>query len=145
MKLLLAQPDSRAPCPYEGFSLFLVGGAAVFIPLSYLFGIHIPSSPIRAIFGIPCPLCGGTRAVTSLGLGRFWEALAYNPLALVILALMLLAIARWILMVLPFRRRIEAAWTRAERRTLPVIVVVTFIANWVYVLWSGRYAVELTI
>ena len=36
--------------------------------------------PIRAVFGIPCPGCGLTRAFSALIHGRFVEALYYHPL-----------------------------------------------------------------
>lgn len=36
--------------------------------------------PTRILFGIPCPICGTTRAVWLLFQGKFVEAVAVNPL-----------------------------------------------------------------
>ena len=42
--------------------------------------------PLRAITGIPCPLCGMTTSVVATGRGRFAEAVAANPGGLVAVA-----------------------------------------------------------
>lgn len=47
--------------------------------------------PLRALTGIPCPLCGTTTAVVRLGQGRVASALAANPVTLLGLALLALA------------------------------------------------------
>ncbi len=36
--------------------------------------------PLDLLFGIPCPLCGATRAVLSAITGRFADAFYYHPL-----------------------------------------------------------------
>lgn len=38
--------------------------------------------PLRALSGVPCPLCGGTTAFIELGSGRPVEAVLANPVAL---------------------------------------------------------------
>jgi len=43
-----------------------------------------------------CPLCGGTRATRELIHGDLWGALGYNPFALVVEALAVLLVARWL-------------------------------------------------
>ena len=47
--------------------------------------------PLRAITGIPCPLCGGTTAAISLARGEVGEALVANPFAVVGAAIVVLA------------------------------------------------------
>lgn len=39
---------------------------------------HLPACPFRTITGIPCPGCGGTRALTSIARGDFAGAMAMN-------------------------------------------------------------------
>ena len=50
---------------------------AVIVAVMYLF--HIPC-PFKAIFSIPCPGCGMTRAYLSLLSFDFVKALEYNPM-----------------------------------------------------------------
>lgn len=42
----------------------------------------LPACPSRTLFGVWCPLCGGTRATAALGRGDVPASLAYNPLLL---------------------------------------------------------------
>lgn len=41
-----------------------------------------PFCPFHKIFGIPCPGCGGVRAITSLLHGQVTDALKINPMAI---------------------------------------------------------------
>jgi hypothetical protein len=48
--------------------------------------VHLPGRPttlcaLRALTGVPCPLCGGTTAFVDLGHGRVGAALAASPIA----------------------------------------------------------------
>lgn len=57
--------------------------------------IHRPSGyatlcPLRALTGIPCPVCGTTTALVRLGRGRVAGALAASPLAVVALVALVL-------------------------------------------------------
>jgi hypothetical protein len=56
--------------------------------------VHPPiACPLRSITGIPCPLCGMTRAVVAATHGHLLESLRFNPagILVVLLALALLA------------------------------------------------------
>ena len=46
--------------------------------------------------GMWCPLCGGTRATRALLHGNLTEAIGYNPFALVVEALAVLLVLRWL-------------------------------------------------
>jgi hypothetical protein len=46
-------------------------------------GIWLPC-PLRAVTGIPCPLCGMTTAATALAAGDLGPAMAANPFVLVV-------------------------------------------------------------
>lgn len=47
--------------------------------------------------GMWCPLCGGTRATRALLHGSLTEAIGYNPFALVVEALAVLLVLRWLI------------------------------------------------
>jgi len=46
--------------------------------------------PFRAATGLPCPGCGMTRAMLSLGQGKLLDAVDFNPFSVPLLAGMLL-------------------------------------------------------
>jgi hypothetical protein len=47
----------------------------------------LPLCGFRHVTGLPCPLCGGTRACAALANGSFLEALQLNPGLMVLLTL----------------------------------------------------------
>ncbi|MCC6466536.1 MAG: DUF2752 domain-containing protein [Planctomycetes bacterium] len=143
MRVVLAKNVSRAPTPWELYSLIVVGGAAVYIPFFMLRGLHLPSSPTRELWNFPCPLCGGTRSVASLMLGRLDVAFQYNPLAPLVLAVLVLTVAHYLLLVLPAGRRVVLQATPPQRKVLIALLVLVFVANWAYVLIARMYDVPL--
>ena len=75
-----SQPIELQGAPLRIGSALMLAGVAV-LPL-------IPAHegvicPLRAVTGVPCPLCGMTTSVTAIGRGRMGEALAANPAGLV--------------------------------------------------------------
>jgi hypothetical protein len=56
----------------------------------------VPPCPLRALTGVPCPLCGMTRGVTAAVHGHLGHAIALNPASIVavVLALVLLFVPR---------------------------------------------------
>jgi len=57
--------------------------------------IHPPlACPLRSLTGIPCPVCGMTRAVTAAMRGDLWASLRYQPAGIVLLAIGLFMLAR---------------------------------------------------
>ena len=58
-------------------------------------GIWLPPCPLRALTGLDCPGCGGTRAVWSLLHGDLPAAVHHNALALVLAPLALCAWGAW--------------------------------------------------
>jgi len=50
--------------------------------------------PFRALTGVPCPLCGMTRAVVAAAHGHAGASLAFNPGGVVVLVLAVVAIVR---------------------------------------------------
>jgi len=139
MRLMIAREVRRKPNAWEAYSLFLVIGAALYFPFWLGGVIELPfESPLRYL-GFACPLCGGSRAVGSLVLGRLGAALSYNPLALLLLLALLYGALSYLLFVLPFGRRVQLHASRTQWRVFWTLVVVVFVANWAYVLYSGMY------
>jgi hypothetical protein len=84
-------------------------------------GLWLPC-PLRALTGIPCPLCGMTTAATSLASGDPAAALAANPFVLVLAgftlvmaALMVARVAGWVhgAAQWPASRRRQGYWAAA--------------------------------
>jgi hypothetical protein len=110
-----------------GRGLRLTGGrvAAMGLAALALASLHLPGRPstlcvLRAVTGIPCPLCGGTTAAVQVGRGDLLGALRASPFALLGAA----AFALW-----PLAPRAVARWTTAH--TVPLAVgVLTFAEAW---------------
>ncbi len=89
---------------------------------------------MKRLFHIPCPACGGTRAALGLLHGDFAGALLYNPLAVaVVLAAASVAILR-----IAFGRRLAIRLGRRGTVAACIVGAAVFIANWVFLITSGR-------
>jgi hypothetical protein len=143
MKLVVDQPARRLPGTFEAFSVFMLAAAAVFVPISMTTHVPLPHSILR-YFGGACPLCGGTRAVAALFMGRVETAVEYNPLALLVFFAMVYAAGSYLLFTLPTGKRVVLMTSTAEAVALKSLIVLALVANWVYVLWAGMYRVPLT-
>ena len=67
----------------EFAALVLVLGAAYFqLPIG---------CPFKAITGLPCPGCGGTRALIALLHGQVWTAITINPLSVLLILFLIVA------------------------------------------------------
>ena len=79
----------RAPNQLRVAAAGLVGVAAVWPVLP----AHPPLvCPLRAATGIPCPLCGMTRACVAVAHGHLATSLAFNPAGVLVV---LAAVATW--------------------------------------------------
>lgn len=99
--------------PVRASGLLLVP-AAVALSISPI--DPVPPCPLRALTGIPCPLCGSTRGVIAAVHGNVGDALALNPASIGVLVIALLLLAGW----------------RVERVRIPIWVIATVFA----VLWG---------
>ena len=92
-------------------------GAAATWPL---LPVHPPvACPLRAMTGIPCPLCGMTRACVAAAHGHFGASLAFNPAGILLLLGAIVLVIRPALL-----RRI-----RPPRWLLPVVLGVMWMWN----------------
>ena len=69
----------------------LLGAAAIWpvLPLHPPFGC-----PLRTITGIPCPLCGMTRACVAAVHGHLGASLVFNPAGLLVILVAVIALVR---------------------------------------------------
>ncbi|HLV22271.1 MAG TPA: DUF2752 domain-containing protein [Polyangiaceae bacterium] len=67
----------RPACGMRGRAVTL---AAVALLGGGVLALGLPICPAAAVFGIPCPGCGLTRATLALARGHFGEALHLHPL-----------------------------------------------------------------
>ena len=81
------------------FVLLIIGGSA----LAYGVGTYPPNEQsfyprcqLHSLTGLHCPGCGLTRSVHSLLNGQIGQAIAWNPLALVIVPLVGYLALRWL-------------------------------------------------
>jgi hypothetical protein len=120
-------------------SIALAGAVLVVLAhLSSQFAIPIPLCPLKTLTGIPCPTCGGTRAMRALSHGALLAALRLNPLVTIgaIALLPCLAYAAWV--TLFNTSRLRFAFSPADQRFLRVAAWVAILANWTFLIVDGR-------
>ena len=117
----------QPPC-IAGLHPALIAAAAVFALATIALGAKFClehgltyTCPSILILGLPCPGCGGTRALASLAQLDLWQALRFNPL---------LVIALGAALVLPFRRSNWDHWSKRAWWFFGAF----FVLNWVYLL-----------
>lgn len=81
-----------------------------------------PACLFKGVLGFDCPSCGMTRAFVSLGHLDFASALRHNPVSLLLMAILLLAIPLSVAQALTGRDVLGTVWTRARHVMAPAIV-----------------------
>ena len=123
----------RLPNAFELYSLLLGGGALLYVPRA-LDRATPPGEP--AFVG---PFKGGTRAIGCLLRGDVADAIAYNPLSVLLALLLLFGIARWLLVVVPLGRRPVLQLNQRGRMVALVLMLLVFAAGWAYVVLSESW------
>ena len=107
----------------------LVGFFASGLGLSALYattGVGV-ACPFRVVTGWDCPLCGGTRMGSALLHGDVATAFAFNPLALVLVAVLGVLGACWVVEALGGPAvRLPLALRQRWRRTTPTVRLTGF-------------------
>src|SRR5262249_8309346 len=119
---------ARLPCiVVAGLALLLV---ALWNPVSYPGPVMCVA---RLAFGIPCPLCGGTRGAALCLRGQPLEATAYNPLSIPALVLVVALLVRWSGEYLSGKRLVfeGPAWVG---RAIHFLVIAIVVGTWIYLL-----------
>lgn len=95
--------------------------------------------PLRRFTGLPCPTCGGTRALMALRRLDLTGALALNPLVTIAAlgALLYLAHAAAVLAGRRAPLRLELA-TPGRRVAFAAALAGAVVANWTYLVLAGR-------
>ncbi len=96
----------------------------------------LPRCTFHRLTGHPCPTCGTTRAALALLHGHVIDAITYNPLMTVLGCAFVaggIVAPFWALGRLPLPVIPRTAW-----RPLRIAAVVAILANWAYLLLSGR-------
>jgi hypothetical protein len=113
----------------------LFAGLLVFIivmPSVARYAALIPPCGMRTLTGLPCPLCGGTRALLALSHGHPIEALLLNPLFF----LVCVGICGWFVLWLfddLFKRNSQAFVTRWALGCPCVFILSSgALLNWIY-------------
>ena len=96
---------------------------------------------IKQVTNLPCPACGSTRAVISLLHGNISEALALNPLGIVI-ALIMVITPPWILFdVLTKKESLLAFYYKTEvflrKPGIAIPLIALVIVNWIWNISKG--------
>jgi hypothetical protein len=93
----------------------------------------------KALTGIPCATCGGTR--TALAVVRDFDILAAflnNPLVFVGLSLVSLYLVYAAVVVIFRRPRLRVRIPRRRRMQAGVVLLVLLLVNWAYLISDGR-------
>lgn len=90
--------------------------------------------PFRAMTGLPCFACGGTRALGALASGRWAQALQFNPL--VAASALGVVVAGLVSGVRRAARRpaLHLDLSRSETALLRFLLVTAIVLNWVYLI-----------
>lgn len=124
-----SRPRASTPWLLVAVMLVLLAGARFVVTEKFA----LPKCGLRTLTGVPCPLCGSTRALSALAGLEFGRALALNPLAAVAtVGLLLWPLGRW-----GWRRSRRHGSSSADvlpsgRRVLLAIALALLVANWIY-------------
>jgi len=140
--LALARPAVRVEARAGGLPLGLIFGGSgllggALVALLDLDQLGVTVCALKLVTRLPCPTCGGTRAVGLLTRLDVLGALAMNPLV----AAGALVLVPWFLadLLLLFRgRALDVSVSPGVARLLRLGVVAAFAANWLYLILVGR-------
>jgi hypothetical protein len=113
----------------------LVAGAAVL--LLRLDRLPFAMCAFKQLTRLPCPTCGGTRALGRLAALDLRGAFAMNPLAVVLAGV----VALWALsdvLLLPRRQSLRLAIRPDLATPVRVSVLLVALLNWIYLVLAGR-------
>lgn len=92
---------------------------------------------LKAVTGIPCPTCGGTRSVAYLARLDLAGAWAMNPLVTVLV----LVLVPWALAdawLWTRGKALELSFSAPAAAVLRVLTVAVVLVNWLYLVLAGR-------
>src|SRR5687768_3481791 len=99
------------------------------------FGLSWPQCPFLAMTGWPCMTCGTTRATVAFFHGNFLEAFWWNPLAAVVLCVLVVFDLYAVAVLLSRAPRWRLTdWTKTEKNILCFAAALAITINWIYLL-----------
>jgi hypothetical protein len=116
--------------------LGILGVGGLFAVVWLMLGLPTPHCLFRAITGVPCLTCGGTRCARFLLAGHPDAALGWNPLVFagIVLAAVFLAYAAAVVAFSLPRLRVRFDTPR-EADIARVAVAAVAVANWIYLIF----------
>lgn len=120
-------------------------GAILMLPLFFLplgafmvgaNAINLGTCGFKMLLGLPCLTCGSTRATIFLFDGNLGEAIYYQPMMLLIYAILLVwgAVSLWGFIA---RKRVLMKLSDREDLVLKLLIVGIPLANWAYLVSAG--------
>ena len=96
---------------------------------------------IKRITNIPCPSCGSTRSVSSLLHGDFAGAIYWNPLGLVVLAIMIF-LPIWLAVDLILKKdsllqSYKSTEKTLRKKTVAIPLIILVIINWIWNIYKN--------
>lgn len=104
-------------------------GVGTFTWLNLRLGTQYTICPLKNLTNIPCPGCGGTRAILALAGGRVFEALSFNPLSTLLLLSAPVFLFAWIR-----NRKLQSADRWHPGRVFWLLTLALVLANWCFVI-----------
>ena len=87
--------------------------------------------------GVPCPGCGGTRALIALLHGHFIEAIMTNPLSIVVIIFALIAPIWLFIDCYRGTDSLKRVMMNKWPTWVIVITMIIIIANWIWNIYKG--------
>jgi hypothetical protein len=105
------------------------------LPMDRIMGSTGYRCPFRAVTGLPCPACGGTRALVAMGSFDLSRGFALNPLVATGWCFAVFYVPYALFVGLFRRRRLRVTGVgRRQDRVLALLLVCVMLANWAYLL-----------
>lgn len=128
------------------YEALLLGVTLVTAALGWLwlhYQLPTPLCPFAHFLGLPCPTCGGTRAVKALVAGDFWAALQFNPMIVTCLSV-LAAVDGYAAFAVIFRSpRIRfGPFPKKFSNVFRMLIWTGIVLNWTYLVFTlpiGRH------
>lgn len=115
----LLRPDERKVRSILAFALVVVLAGVAFLPVnSPVFPLGLQTCAFKGVTGLPCPLCGGTRATHALLHGDYARAAYLNVAAFP--ALVFFVTVGMVLSAEALRGRMIIQWGAVLRRLRPI-------------------------
>jgi len=126
------RPETSVHIVWGGIAVLALISAAILKNIPGVF----PHCLFHSLTGYPCPTCGTVRSITSMAGFDFISALFYNPLIpLLIVGSLVTSIYYGAAHLL--RRNLIIEFKSAEKKTIRLLVLALFLANWAYLVAAG--------